>query len=149
MADRAANTGRVIGAVDAVAVPHLEAMGTQDAFVLALIRAEGRDDDVPPRHDLPTLHRGSDRLLVSLLVPADHVGTADRDLRPVIGRNRLSTVQPHDAEPALSGLLHEMPVGRDPGGILLLRVHDEPTPRRLELPVRFASAPLQLLAASG
>ena len=45
----AADTGRIVRTMDAVAVAHLEAVGAQHAFVLTLVRAVGRDDDVASR----------------------------------------------------------------------------------------------------
>src|SRR5436305_14700084 len=53
--DRSANALRMVGAVQGVAVSHVEAVGAEDALVLALVRAVWRDHDVAPRHDLSTL----------------------------------------------------------------------------------------------
>src|ERR1700676_2463545 len=63
VAGRTANTGRIVGAVDAVTVAHVEPVSAQHAFVLALVRAVRRDDDVAASNDLAPLDRGADRLL--------------------------------------------------------------------------------------
>src|SRR5689334_21720803 len=55
VAHRVADAGRRVRAVDPVAVSQVEAMRAEDSLVLALIGAEGRDDDVAAGHDLVPL----------------------------------------------------------------------------------------------
>src|SRR5215207_8314265 len=147
--DRAANALGLVGAVQRVAVTHVEPVGAQNSLVLALARPEGRDHDVAARHDLPPLYPWLDRYGPAVAVLAHHVGAVDGDHGPVAGRDRLPAIEPHDPEPTLARLLHEVPVRGNPGRILLLGLDDEPASRGLELPVRLPAGRVEHLAAAG
>src|SRR5436190_20854117 len=114
-------------------------MRSEDATVLPLVRAVWRDHDVTTRHHLATLYSRLDRHDSAVRVLPDHVGSLDSDPRAVARRDLLATVQTNDPEPLLAGHLHEVPVGRDPGWVLLLGFDHQTTARCLELPVRVAA----------
>src|SRR6476661_4768696 len=149
VADRSANRLRFVGAVQRIAVSEDEPMGAQYALELALVRAEGRDQKVAAGNDLAPLLSLSDRRLTAIRISADDIGSGNRDLRSVPRRHRLAPIEAHDAEPALPRLFHEVPIGWDPRRILLLGLHDQPAPRRLELPLCAGASRLEHLAAPG
>src|SRR6476469_8967660 len=133
MTDRMANTLRLVGPVQGISIAHVQAMGPEDAAVLSLVRAVRRDHDITTRHHLATLYARLDRHDSAILVLPDHVRAFDSDHRAVARCDRLAAVQPDDPQAALAGHLHEMPVGRDPRWVLLLRFDHQTAARRLEL----------------
>src|SRR2546423_13214626 len=148
VADRSANTGRIVGAMEGVPLTHDEAMCTEHAFVFALVGTERWDDDVPAHHDLVPFPNRADRLFSPVWIPAYDVRTGHGDLRAVAGRDGLAAVEAHDPEPPLARLFNEVPVGRNPRRIQFLGLDHQPAARCLELPVGLAAGALEDLATS-
>ena len=55
MANRMANTGRIVGSMNAVAVAEVEPVSAEHALVFTLIGAERRDHDIAASNDLVPL----------------------------------------------------------------------------------------------
>src|SRR5690242_6599861 len=122
-------------------------MRSKDPAILALVSAVWRDHDVTTRDDLATLYSGLDRHDSAVLVLPDHVRPFDGDRRAIARRDPLAPVQPNDSQPALARHLHEVPVGWNPGWVLLLRFDHQTAARSLELPPRVPARPFQHLPA--
>src|SRR5690242_13671018 len=80
MAHGVADAGRGVRAVDAVAVSQVEPVRAEDALVLALVGAEGRDHDVAARHDLVPFLRVAQAHHPTIWVDLHDVGALHGDL---------------------------------------------------------------------
>src|SRR5688500_10800761 len=143
LADRFGN----VRAMKGVAVAKYEPASSEYPLVAALVRAEWWYDDVYVDYDFATircLERDSAPIRPCFhdlrALNADHCATTRG--------NHCRPVHSNEAKSPLDSLFLEMPVGGNPGGIDLLRLHLQPPARSVELVTPSTRSAYERLAAS-
>src|SRR5688572_7536187 len=119
MAHGLADSLRLVGSVNRVAIAHLQATSSQYSEIATGGGAERRNDDVATADDLAAFFTAPQRDCPPITIALDDFSVPDGD-HTVSGWNRLPGAELDDAESALVRQLDEMPVRWDPCGILFL-----------------------------
>src|SRR6266566_4879851 len=136
----------MIGAVNSVSIAELQSAGAEHPHIPSRGSSVRRNDDVSVRDDLLPFDACPERYRTAVVV-ALHDFTVLRANDAIARGNRLAGTEVYNAKCLLVRLLYIMPIGRNPGGILILRLHGEATARSFEAPLSARSAH-ELLAAA-